>query len=333
MILSIESSCDDSSLALTKIDTRKLVFHEKISQELAHSKYGGVVPELAARLHASALPKILEKAAPYLKEIKTIAVTNEPGLSVSLIEGVMMAKALSIALNVPILPINHLKGHIYSLFIEREERLPLGVLLVSGGHTQILDAKSYDGVKILASTLDDSFGESFDKVAKMLHLGYPGGAVIEEYAKNGEKRFNFTIPMQKSKTAAFSYSGLKNQVRLAVQKLGGNISRQDMYDIAASFQDAAISHILKQCEKILKQNLFKEFAIVGGAGANQTLREKMRILCGNFGVKLYLPQLEFCSDNAAMIGRAGIEAYKLKRFVSPHEIKISPKTAKLFCNK
>ncbi|MDR2100675.1 MAG: tRNA (adenosine(37)-N6)-threonylcarbamoyltransferase complex transferase subunit TsaD [Campylobacteraceae bacterium] len=327
MILSIESSCDDSSLALTKINNYELVFHEKISQEIAHSSYGGVVPELAARLHTSALPKILEKAAAHLKDAKAIAVTNEPGLSVSLLEGVTMAKALSIALNVPILPINHLKGHIYSLFIEREERLPLGVLLVSGGHTQILHAKNYDDIRILASTLDDSFGESFDKTAKMLSLGYPGGAVIEEYAKKGEKRFGFTIPMQRSKNIAFSYSGLKNQVRLAIQKLRGNISQQDMCDIAASFQDAAISHVLKQCEKIFKQNIFTEFAIVGGAGANQTLREKMRILCEHYGIKLHLPPLEFCSDNAAMIGRAGIEAYKLKRFVSPHEIKINPKSS------
>ncbi|MDR2081017.1 MAG: tRNA (adenosine(37)-N6)-threonylcarbamoyltransferase complex transferase subunit TsaD [Campylobacteraceae bacterium] len=327
MILSIESSCDDSSLALTKIDTRELLFHKKISQELAHSTYGGVVPELAARLHAAALPKILEETAPYLKEIQAIAVTNEPGLSVSLLEGVMMAKALSIALAVPIVPINHLKGHIYSLFIEQEEKLPMGVLLVSGGHTQILDAKSYDDIKILASTLDDSFGESFDKTAKMLRLGYPGGNIIEEYAKLGQKRFNFTIPMQKSKNIAFSYSGLKNQVRVAVQKLGESISQQDMYDIAASFQDAAINHILKQCEKIFKQNAFKEFAIVGGASANQMLREKMGDLCEKFGTKLYLPPLEFCSDNAAMIGRAGIEAYGLKRFVLPHEIKINPKTS------
>lgn len=333
MILSIESSCDDSSLALTTIKTRELVFHEKISQELAHSIYGGVVPELAARLHASALPKILEKAAPYLKKVKAIAVTNEPGLSVSLIEGVMMAKALSVALDVPILPINHLKGHIYSLFIGREEKLPLGVLLVSGGHTQILDAKSYDDIKILASTLDDSFGESFDKVAKMLRLGYPGGAVIEECATKGEKRFGFTVPMQKSKNIAFSYSGLKNQVRLTIQKLGKSISQQDMYDIAASFQDAAINHILKQCEKIFRQNMFRKFAIVGGASANQTLREKIGALCEKFDIKLYLPPLEFCSDNAAMIGRAGIEAYKLKRFISSHKVKISPKTSELYRSK
>jgi N6-L-threonylcarbamoyladenine synthase len=327
VILSIESSCDDSSLALTKINTCELLFHKKISQELAHSSYGGVVPELAARLHATALPKILEEISKYLKEIKAIAVTNEPGLSMSLLEGIMMAKALAIALNVPILPINHLKGHIYSLFIEQEERLPLGILLVSGGHTQILDAKNYDDIKILASTLDDSFGESFDKTAKMLCLGYPGGSIIEEYAKLGQKRFHFTIPMQKSKNIAFSYSGLKNQVRVAIQKLGKDISQQNMYDIAASFQDAAISHILKQCEKIFNQNTFKKFAIVGGASANQILRKKMEVLCERFGTKLYLPALKFCSDNAAMIGRAGIEAYRLKRFVSPHEIKINPKTS------
>ncbi|MDR1615327.1 MAG: tRNA (adenosine(37)-N6)-threonylcarbamoyltransferase complex transferase subunit TsaD [Campylobacteraceae bacterium] len=325
MILAIESSCDDSSVALMKIDDYSLFFHKKISQEAVHSSYGGVVPELAARLHASALPKIVEKTVPYLKDVKAVAVTNEPGLSVALIEGVMMAKALSIGLGVPLLPINHLKGHIYSLFIGHEAKLPLGVLLVSGGHTQILDVKSYDDIKILASTLDDSFGESFDKVAKMLHLGYPGGGVIEKYAKKGCDRFNFTVPMQRSKEIAFSYSGLKNQVRLAIQNLKSDITQKDMEDISASFQTAAISHILKQCERVFKQNPFKEFAIVGGAAANQELRKQMVFLCKKFDMRVSFAPLEFCSDNAAMIARAGIEAYKLKRFVSVNEIKINPR--------
>ncbi len=166
MILSIESSCDDSSIAITDIKTKKLIFHKKISQELQHSVYGGVVPELAARLHIEALPKILEETKEYFKELKAIAVTNSPGLSVTLMEGVTMAKALAISLDIPLIAVNHLKGHIYSLFIEKDEILPCTILLVSGGHTQIIEANSYEDMKIIASTMDDSFGESFDKVAK-----------------------------------------------------------------------------------------------------------------------------------------------------------------------
>ncbi|NQY95397.1 MAG: tRNA (adenosine(37)-N6)-threonylcarbamoyltransferase complex transferase subunit TsaD, partial [Campylobacteraceae bacterium] len=161
MILSIESSCDDSSLAITDIKTKKLIYHKKISQELEHSVYGGVVPELAARLHVEALPKILEECKEYFKDLKAIAVTNAPGLSVTLMEGVIMAKALSLSLNLPLIAVNHLKGHIYSLFIEKEAILPCTILLVSGGHTQIIEASSLNEMKIVASTIDDSFGESF----------------------------------------------------------------------------------------------------------------------------------------------------------------------------
>jgi N6-L-threonylcarbamoyladenine synthase len=327
MILSIESSCDDSSIALTKIEDLTLVFHKKISQDEQHNKYGGVVPELAARLHAEALPNILEELKAYLPQVKAVCVTNEPGLVISLIEGVMMAKSLALALGVPLLAINHLKGHVYSLFIGREARFPLGVLLVSGGHTQILDVKSYDEMDILASTLDDSFGESFDKVAKMLGLGYPGGAAVEARAKSGDKtRFSFTIPLLKNPKAAFSYSGLKNQVRLSIQAFGEGITQKDKEDICASFQHTAIKHVIYQCEKVFKKRVFREFAVVGGASANQALRGELEKLCAKFGSKLHLASLEFCSDNAAMIGRAGIEAYKMKRFVDIDDILINPKS-------
>ncbi|MDR2341721.1 MAG: tRNA (adenosine(37)-N6)-threonylcarbamoyltransferase complex transferase subunit TsaD [Campylobacteraceae bacterium] len=326
MILSIESSCDDSSIAITKIDNLKLIFHKKISQEAEHSSFGGVVPELAARLHAAALPNILEEVKEYLPKLKAIAVTNEPGLSVALIEGVMMAKALCLSLQIPLLPINHLKGHIYSLFIEQEAHFPLGVLLVSGGHTQILHVKNYDDITLLASTLDDSFGESFDKVAKMLNLGYPGGMIVESYAKNGEDKFNFTLPLKNAKNIAFSYSGLKNQTRLKIESFKDKITQKDKEDICASFQKTAVSHIISQLKKVFKNNDFKDFAVVGGASANKTLRKELVELCGKFNMTLHTAPFEFCSDNAAMIGRAAIEAYKLKRFMDIDGILINPRT-------
>ncbi|RBQ28012.1 tRNA (adenosine(37)-N6)-threonylcarbamoyltransferase complex transferase subunit TsaD [Aliarcobacter vitoriensis] len=331
MILAIESSCDDSSISITKIDTLELIFHKKISQELQHSIYGGVVPELAARLHIEALPKILEECKEYFSQLKAIAVTNSPGLSVTLTEGVSMAKALSISLNLPLIAVNHLKGHIYSLFIEKKEILPITVLLVSGGHTQIIEANSLNDMKVLATTIDDSFGESFDKVSKMLSLGYPGGPIVEKYAQKGDSnRFDLPIPLSQSPKIEFSYSGLKNAVRLKVEDLERtNLEEQDKYDICASFQKTASAHILQKLKKLFKQKAPKNFAIVGGASANIYLRSQIEKLCFDFGVKLYLSELKYCSDNAAMIGRVAVEQYKIRDFVKVNEIDIKTRVKEI----
>lgn len=315
MIISIESSCDDSSIAITKIDTLEVVYHKKISQEIEHSVYGGVVPELAARLHAEALPAILGETKDYFSSLKAIAVTNAPGLSVTLVEGVTMAKALSISLNLPIIAVNHLHGHIYSLFIEKEENFPMTILLVSGGHTQVIEAYGYDDFTTIASTMDDSFGESFDKVSKMMGLGYPGGPIVEEKAKNGdEKRFNFTVPLMNSPKIAYSYSGLKNQVRLQVLEFGDEISERDICDICASFQRVAVAHLTHKLKKIFKTKKIKDFAIVGGASANLYLRKTIQNLCDEFDTNLHVAKLEYCSDNAVMIGRCAIQGYKKDDF-------------------
>ncbi|WP_066409513.1 tRNA (adenosine(37)-N6)-threonylcarbamoyltransferase complex transferase subunit TsaD [Aliarcobacter skirrowii] len=316
MILAIESSCDDSSISITKIDTLELVFHKKISQELQHSIYGGVVPELAARLHIEALPKILEECKEYFKDLKAVAVTNAPGLSVTLTEGVAMAKAISIALNIPIIAVNHLKGHIYSLFIEKDAIFPITVLLVSGGHTQIVEAQSLTQISLLARTLDDSFGESFDKVSKMLNLGYPGGPIVQEYSLKGDmNRFDFPIPLSQSPKIEFSYSGLKNAVRLQIENLERTtLTQQDKYDISASFQKTAVEHIMQKLRKLFKQKSIKNFAIVGGASANLFLRSQIEKLCEKYDTNLYLSPLKYCSDNAAMIGRVAVEQFKQQDF-------------------
>lgn len=359
MILSIESSCDDSSIALTSISDYKIIFHQKISQDKEHSLYGGVVPEIASRLHAISLPKILEHIKPYFKHIKAIAVTNEPGLSVSLIEGVMMAKTLSISLNLPLISINHLKGHIYSLFLEQDEIFPLSILLLSGGHSLILETQSHNEIKIIANTLDDSFGESFDKVAKMLSLGYPGGPIVEHYATNLDNTtLSFPIPLN-NKNLAFSFSGLKNAVRLEIErrykmldsKLDSNMqdSRLDSIDsaldssmqdstleskpklrdsdiseICHAFQKAAITHISKKTRLYLQDSTIKHFGIVGGASANKALRARLISLCEEFNKEILFAPLEFCSDNAAMIGRCAIKAYQNRDFTSLESLDISP---------
>ena len=220
MILAIESSCDDSSVAIMKASDFSLVHYEKISQEKEHAKYGGVVPELAARLHTAALPEVILRAKEHFSALKAIAVTNEPGLSVSLLPGIVAAKALSTALNLPLISVNHLVGHIYSLFLEGPIKLPLGVLLVSGGHTMILDISESGVISVLGATSDDSFGESFDKSAKMLGLGYPGGPQIQNLALKGDDRaYDFSLPLKGTKRLEYSFSGLKNQVRLACLEL------------------------------------------------------------------------------------------------------------------
>ncbi len=324
LLLSIESSCDDSSLALTDVDTLKLVFHKKISQELQHSEYGGVVPELAARLHAEALPKILEECKPYFDDIVAVAVTTTPGLAVTLVEGVVMAKAVSIALDVPLIEINHLVGHIYSLFIEKEAVLPLTVLLVSGGHTQVMEVKNFDDITTVAKTMDDSFGESFDKVAKMMDLGYPGGPVIEQLAKEGDRtRYNYTVPLFQSPKIAFSYSGLKNAVRLSLEEA----TQEDYKDIAASFEHIAVKHLTQKLKKYFKTHPPKTFAIVGGASANLYLRKQIEELLKPYRAKLLLSELRYCSDNAAMIGRIGVELYKTGQYTALSDLQTAPKSS------
>jgi len=324
LILSIESSCDDSSIAITHIKSKKLIYHKKISQELQHSIYGGVVPELAARLHTQALPKILEECKKYFPKLKAIAVTNKPGLLVTLIEGVTMAKALSLSLNLPLIAVNHLKGHIYSLFIEKVAILPSTILLVSGGHTQIIEANSLNNMKTIATTMDDSFGESFDKVAKMMGLGYPGGPIVEKKALKGdENRFGFPVPLRQSPNITFSYSGLKNSVRMQIEKLEVNgLSEQDICDICASFEKIAVAHIIQKVKKLFKKDAPRNFAIVGGASANTRLRKSIELLCQKHKTKLFLSSLKYCADNAAMIGRAAIEQYEQNDFISIEKIDV-----------
>ena len=325
MILSIESSCDDSSIAITEIESKKVIFHKKISQEAEHSFYGGVVPELASRLHAVALPQILQETKPYFEHLKAIAVTNQPGLGVTLLEGIAMAKTLSVFLDIPLIPVHHLKGHIYSLFIEKEPILPLLVLLISGGHTQVIRVESFEHMEILATSMDDSVGESFDKCAKMMGLGYPGGPLIEALAKKGdENRFELPVPLRNSVLIAFSLSGLKNAVRLQVEALGGveGMSEQDRADLAACFQKTVKLHLLQKSKKIFAAEAINDFAIVGGASANLYLRNAYEELCHAFGKTLHVAPLEYCSDNAAMIGRYAIEAYKKQLFVDPNTLDI-----------
>ena len=346
MILAIESSCDDSSVAIMKASDFSLVHYEKISQEKEHAKYGGVVPELAARLHTAALPAVILRAKEHFSALKAIAVTNEPGLSVSLLPGIVAAKALSTALNLPLISVNHLVGHIYSLFLSEPIKLPLGVLLVSGGHTMILDISENGVISVLGATSDDSFGESFDKSAKMLGLGYPGGPQIQNLALKGDDRaYDFSLPLKGTKRLEYSFSGLKNQVRLACLELensrissknssensripysviprldrgisseNSRIPSQQKANIAASFERVACLHIIDRLKLAFSSQKWARFGVVGGASANLRLRGMLENLCASYDCELLFAPLEYCSDNAAMIARAAVTKYHNKDF-------------------
>lgn len=360
-ILSIESSCDDSALAYTDGSNAKLLWHEKISQEMAHSHYGGVVPELASRLFAKDLVQLLHSFnnSFALSDITHIAVTHEPGLSTSLLEGVMMAKTLALSLNIPLLGINHLKGHIYSLFIESYEAiLPLSVLLVSGGHTMLIECYDYNDMRLVSHTLDDSFGECYDKAAKMLGLGYPGGMLIDNLAKQAQQEgiesAQLPIPLQNQNTLNFSFSGLKNAFRLQLEtkieltaiinSMQNKDSKEEIKNhkdakaLALGLQESATTHLIQKCKKYMKQNShIKHFAIVGGASANSMLRTKALELCEMFNKILILSPLQYCSDNAAMIGRAALakilhdNAMKEKEilYYNPLSLEISPRNTEI----
>ena len=333
MILAIESSCDDSSVAIMKASDFSLVHYEKISQEKEHAKYGGVVPELAARLHTAALPEVILRAKEHFSALKAIAVTNEPGLSVSLLPGIVAAKALAAALNLPLISVNHLVGHIYSLFLNEQIKLPLGVLLVSGGHTMILDISESGVISVLGATSDDSFGESFDKSAKMLGLGYPGGPQIQNLALKGDDRaYDFSLPLKGTKRLEYSFSGLKNQVRLACLELENSripsensripseIPSQQKANIAASFERVACLHIIDRLKLAFSSQKWARFGVVGGASANLRLRGMLENLCASYDCELLFAPLEYCSDNAAMIARAAVTKYHNKDFCESLEM-------------
>ena len=316
-----------------------LVHYEKISQEKEHAKYGGVVPELAARLHTAALPEVILRAKEHFSALKAIAVTNEPGLSVSLLPGIVAAKALAAALNLPLISVNHLVGHIYSLFLEGPIKLPLGVLLVSGGHTMILGISETGVISVLGATSDDSFGESFDKSAKMLGLGYPGGPQIQNLALKGDDRaYDFSLPLKGTKRLEYSFSGLKNQVRLACLELENSripysviprldrgissensripseIPSQQKANIAASFERVACLHIIDRLKLAFSSQKWARFGVVGGASANLRLRGMLESLCASYDCELLFAPLEYCSDNAVMIARAAVTKYHNKDF-------------------
>lgn len=311
-ILGIESSCDETAFAVLKTP-RTLLSSVIASQNEIHERFGGVVPELASRRHMEMIVPLfnlaLEKAGMRFEEIDGVAVTRAPGLMGALLVGLSFAKAVSYASNKPIIGVNHLEGHLNAAFIEHENiSYPHIGLVVSGGHTSLYLVKGFGKYKLLGATRDDAAGEAFDKVAKLLGLGYPGGPIIDKTAKEGNsKAFKFTRPKLNSGSIFevgeldFSFSGLKTAVMLEFKR-NLHISKKDM---AASFQGMVVNILTTQIIKACRKYNCKAAVISGGVAANSELREKLKRAGEEEGIEVFLPSMKFCTDNAAMVAYIG----------------------------
>lgn len=315
-ILAIESSCDETSMAVVK-NGKDVVALTIATQIDTHALYGGVVPEIASRMHTEAITLVLEdvlkKASISMEEIDAIAVTYAPGLTGSLIVGIEAGKTLALVYNKPIIAVNHLIGHIYANNLEANLEFPLLALIVSGGHTELLVMESDYNFRKLGETLDDAIGEAYDKVARVIGLNYPGGPNVEKYAKEGKHSYNLPKPVNDD-TYNFSYSGLKSAIINLVhnEEQRGNVINK--YDLARSFQDTAIDELLRKVEKAFKETGIKRLVIAGGVSANGYLREKFQELCDKYEAKLFIPKMLYCGDNAAMIGAAAYPLFLKKQF-------------------
>lgn len=313
LILAIESSCDETSAAVTRgRDVLSLVIASQIE---IHKRFGGVVPEIASRNHVSAIRNTVDEALKQANvspsDISAVAVTYGAGLLGALLVGVSYAKALAYAMNVPLIKVNHVRGHISANYIaDKSLEPPYLCLLASGGHTAIVEVTGYDDVKVIGTTQDDAVGEAFDKVARVLGLPYPGGPEIEKLAKDGKPTIDFPKGFHNKNTLDFSYSGLKtsviNYMHTAAQK-GEEVNKAD---VACSFQKSAVGVMTENVEKALLKTGLKTVVIAGGVASNKHLREEMEKVGEKHGVNVIYPPLKLCTDNAAMIGACAYNLIK-----------------------
>lgn len=322
-ILGIESSCDDTGAAILN---NKLVISNVIAGQEVHKDYGGVVPELASRAHQQNIVPVvdiaLKKAGINKEDIDAIAYTKGPGLMGSLLVGASFAKAMALALEIPLIEVNHMQAHILAHFIQTPGEayhpplFPFLCLTVSGGHTQIVLVKDHLNMQVLGQTLDDAAGEAFDKAAKIMGLPYPGGPLVDKLAKSGNRQaFKFPIPNVPG--LDFSFSGLKTSflylIRDEIAKDSSFIQKFQA-DLCASFQDCIIAVLLEKLKIASEQTSIKEIAIAGGVSANSGLRKTLTQEAANLGWKIYIPRIAYCTDNAAMIAITGYYKFLKKEF-------------------
>ena len=319
-VLGLETSCDETAAAIVTSD-RTILIDRVLSQTADHQPFGGVVPEIAARAHLDHLDRLigeaLEQTGLEFADLDGIAATCGPGLIGGVMVGATMGKAIALASGKPFLAINHLEGHALTPRLSHGIDFPYLLLLVSGGHAQIIAALGVGQYKRLGTTIDDAAGEAFDKVAKMLRLGHPGGPLVEAASRTGDpRRFNFPRPLKGRPGCDFSFSGLKNAVRLAVEALPHPLSSHDVADVAAGFQAAVVDSVRNRLGKAI--TMFREMCpngrhlvAAGGVAANGALRQALCDLADDSGLEFLAPPLSLCTDNGAMIAWAGIERLRL----------------------
>jgi len=305
--LAIESSCDETSVAIVK-NGREVLSNIISSQIDIHKKFGGVVPEIASRKHTENINLVIReallKANVTFDDINIVGVTQGPGLIGALLVGLSAAKGLAYALNKPLVPVNHIKGHIFANFItDKELEPPFICMVVSGGHTHLINVKSYNEFEILGKTMDDAIGEAFDKVSRAIGLGYPGGPLVDKMAREGQDVCKFPRPLFDNYN--FSFSGVKT----AVLNYINNTKDVNVNDVCRSFEEAVTDVVVINSEKAIKEFGVDKFALAGGVAANSMLREKLLNMCERNNVKFYKPDLVLCTDNAAMIGCAAYYDY------------------------
>jgi N6-L-threonylcarbamoyladenine synthase len=311
-ILAIESSCDDTAAAVLHNDK---VLSNVVANQLIHAQYGGVVPELASRAHQQNIVPVISK-----EQLSAIAFTQGPGLMGSLLVGSSFAKSMALALNIPLISVNHMHAHILAHFIDEEEfdkpSFPFLALTISGGHTQIVQVNDFFDMTIIGETTDDAVGEAFDKSAKILGLPYPGGPLVDKHAQLGNpKAFTFTKP--KVPGLNFSFSGLKTAILYFVQKKkleNPDFISQNMDDICASIQFTIVEILMDKLKVAVKETGIKQIAIGGGVSANSGIRKAIKDTEQKYGWKTYVPKFEYTTDNAAMIGIAGYQKFLTQQF-------------------
>lgn len=315
IILAFESSCDETSVAVIK-NGHEVISNVVLTQMDTHAIYGGVVPEIASRMHIENITIVIEealtKAGITMNDIDAIAVTYGPGLIGSLLIGLQAAKTLSFIYDKPLVPVHHIAGHIYANNLETSMKFPLMALVISGGHTELVYMKEDYDFKVIGSTLDDAVGEAYDKVARVLELAYPGGPKVDKLAHLGSNTYDLPLPLDDD-SYNFSFSGIKSAVinlKHNEEQKGNSIIKENL---ACSFQDRVVEILTKKTIKALDEYNCNNLIIAGGVSANKGIRDEFIKICNSKGINLTIPKLEYCTDNAAMIGAAGYYAYKIGR--------------------
>lgn len=318
LILAIESSCDETAVAIIK--DGNLLSNIVSTQVEVHAKYGGVMPEIASRLHAEnisiVLHEALEKANVKLEEIDAFAVTRGPGLIGALHVGLQAAKTLAMLYKKPLIPVHHLAGHIYANEYVGELKFPLLAVVVSGGNSELILMRDHLEFDVIGETRDDAIGECYDKVARVLGLPYPGGIPIDRLAKEGEHTYNLPTPLKGENTFDLSYSGLKTNVINLVHNLEQKGEQVNVPNMCKSFQDVAVGMVVDRTVKAVKEHNVKQVILAGGVSANSYLREQMKIEMEKLNTEIVIPPMWCCTDNAAMIAKVAEKLYDLKIFAS-----------------